>query len=140
MNSSKNRIFLGDTPLKKMEKDVRGAYVDLLGEPFYKITNFDALTPFFMTIVSGSDHWLFISSNGAIPTGRYSLTTPRIKSPTAVRTRVAKSFCWSACQHGPASGSPSLTISKVNTLPFATCIKTSAGQPSYLKKATLTWV
>ncbi|MEW5870282.1 MAG: hypothetical protein AB1894_13485 [Chloroflexota bacterium] len=65
-------IFVGDAPLKLTEKVVRGGYVTLLGEQFYKIHNFDALEPFFMSIVSSSDHWLFISSTGGLTAGRGS--------------------------------------------------------------------
>jgi len=72
MNATKKTIFIGDTPLKQTEKAVKGGYVALLGEPFYKIENFNALEPFFMTIVSSSDHWLFISSNGGLSAGRGS--------------------------------------------------------------------
>ncbi len=39
-------------------------------ERFYKISNSDALRPFFMSIVSDSDHWMFISSNGGLSAGR----------------------------------------------------------------------
>ncbi len=37
---------------------------------FFKISNSDQLRPFFMSIVSDSDHWMFIGSNGGISTGR----------------------------------------------------------------------
>ncbi len=70
MTNPQKTIFAGDTPLKRTEKVVRGLYVDLLGESFYKIENSDAMEPFFMTIVSSSDHWLFISSNGGLTAGR----------------------------------------------------------------------
>jgi len=40
------------------------------GEMFYKIANHDHMRPFFMSIVSDSNHWLFISSNGGISAGR----------------------------------------------------------------------
>lgn len=39
-------------------------------EVFYKITNVDHMRPFFMTIVSDSNHWMFVSSNGGISAGR----------------------------------------------------------------------
>jgi hypothetical protein len=39
-------------------------------EVFYKIAQVDRMRPFFMTIVSDSDHWLFVSSNGGISAGR----------------------------------------------------------------------
>lgn len=37
---------------------------------FYKISNADQMPPFFMTIVSDSNHWMFISSNGGLSAGR----------------------------------------------------------------------
>jgi len=44
--------------------------VDFENEKFYKIENSDAVRPFFMSIVSDSDHWMFISSNGGLSAGR----------------------------------------------------------------------
>jgi hypothetical protein len=44
--------------------------VDLEGEKYYKIENHDRMRPFFMSIVSDSNHWLFISSNGGLTAGR----------------------------------------------------------------------
>jgi hypothetical protein len=70
MPSSTNPIFIGDTPLQPAREAIQGDYVTFLGELFYKIENYDGMAPFFMTIVSSSDHWLFISSNGAITAGR----------------------------------------------------------------------
>jgi hypothetical protein len=37
---------------------------------YFKILNSDGLRPFFMSIVSDSDHWMFISSNGGLSAGR----------------------------------------------------------------------
>lgn len=42
----------------------------LEGEHYYKIANCDGMRPFFMSIVSDSNHWLFISSNGGLTAGR----------------------------------------------------------------------
>jgi hypothetical protein len=39
-------------------------------ESFLKISNHDLIRPFFMSIVSDSDHWMFISSNGGLSAGR----------------------------------------------------------------------
>ena len=44
--------------------------VQLEGERYFKITNNDSLRPFFMSIVSNSNHWMFISSNGGLSAGR----------------------------------------------------------------------
>lgn len=40
------------------------------GENFYKISDVDQLRPFFMSIVSDSNHWMFIGSNGGLSAGR----------------------------------------------------------------------
>jgi len=39
-------------------------------EKWFKIPSVDSIPPFFMTIVSDSNHWLFISSNGGLTAGR----------------------------------------------------------------------
>jgi len=36
----------------------------------YRISEYDRLSPFLMTVVSDSDHWLFVSSTGALTAGR----------------------------------------------------------------------
>ena len=45
-------------------------YIQIKNENFYKIKNVGAIRPFFMSIVSDSNHWMFISSNGGISAGR----------------------------------------------------------------------
>jgi hypothetical protein len=44
--------------------------VEIDNQPYYQILNVDSMRPFFMSIVSSSNHWLFISSNGGISAGR----------------------------------------------------------------------
>lgn len=51
-------------------KSVAMDSVFMNGELFYKIVNHDQMRPFFMSIVSDSNHWLFISSNGGLSAGR----------------------------------------------------------------------
>jgi hypothetical protein len=72
INQIVNPIFIGDTVQKRSERDVKGEYVVMLGDIFYKIYNYDAIEPFFMSIVSSSNHWLFISSSGGLSAGRVS--------------------------------------------------------------------
>ena len=45
-------------------------YTQIGAGRYYKISDSDALRPFFMSIVSDSDHWMFISSNGGLSAGR----------------------------------------------------------------------
>ena len=51
-------------------KSVTMDVVTLNKEQFYKINNIDTMRPFFMSIVSDSNHWMFISSNGGLSAGR----------------------------------------------------------------------
>ena len=44
--------------------------IEIAGESFFKITNMNEMPPFFMSIVSDSNHWMFISSNGGLTAGR----------------------------------------------------------------------
>jgi len=44
--------------------------VTLNKESWFKITDSNKIRPFFMNIVSDSNHWMFISSNGGITAGR----------------------------------------------------------------------
>ncbi|MGZ2370323.1 hypothetical protein ACXR6G_11085 [Ancylomarina sp. YFZ004] len=66
----KNNIYLGDTSLNYSGAEVEGKFVELHNEKFYKISNSDQMSDFFMSIVSDSDHWMFISSNGSLSAGR----------------------------------------------------------------------
>jgi hypothetical protein len=62
--------YLGATPIKTADADTCGSWVTLGSERFYRIANVDRMEPFFMSIVSESDHWLFVSSNGGLTAGR----------------------------------------------------------------------
>ena len=53
-----------------IDSQISGDLVKLGGESFYKISNSHKMRPFFMTIVSDSNHWMFISSNGGLTAGR----------------------------------------------------------------------
>lgn len=45
-------------------------YLEIDKEYYYKIKNNDTMRPFFMSVVSDSNHWMFISSNGGLTAGR----------------------------------------------------------------------
>jgi len=57
------------------DSEVTGAFVTLAGERYYSIGNVDKMAPFFMSLVSDSDHWMFISSSGGLTAGRVSPET-----------------------------------------------------------------
>lgn len=61
---------------KMQNKIVNMETVTIFGEKYAKIANSDAMRPFFMSIVSDSDHWMFISSNGGLSAGRKNAEFP----------------------------------------------------------------
>ena len=65
-----NSIYIGEKKADLTLKKVKGEEINVEGESFYKISNSDFMRPFFMSIVSNSDHWMFISSNGSLSAGR----------------------------------------------------------------------
>ena len=52
------------------DEAIKLAPVEIEGEIFYKISGVDEMRPFFMSIVSDSNHWMFIASNGGVSAGR----------------------------------------------------------------------
>ncbi|MEP0546029.1 MAG: hypothetical protein ABJF88_03790 [Rhodothermales bacterium] len=65
-------IFVGSARRQPNARAVEGDFVDVDGEAMYRIENYDRMPPFFISLVSDADHWLFISSNGALTAGRRS--------------------------------------------------------------------
>jgi hypothetical protein len=60
-----------DCPLGTEDgKSVRGTIIEEGGRRWYRIERTDAMPPFLMTLASDADHWLFITSNGALTAGR----------------------------------------------------------------------
>ena len=47
-----------------------GRFTQINGESFYTIRDHDRLPAFLMSVVSDSDHWLFVSSNRGLTAGR----------------------------------------------------------------------
>ena len=67
---TKQAIFLGKDKTINQDKEIKGTLVSIDNEVYYKISNSDQMRPFFMSIVSDSNHWMFISSNGGLTAGR----------------------------------------------------------------------
>jgi len=63
-------IVFGRSPVPGAWAPVEGRFADVFGEEFYVIDNAQQMAPFLMSIVSDSDHWLFVASNGAVTAGR----------------------------------------------------------------------
>jgi len=70
MSHPDNGSYIGDGRYHHPSGEPQGEYVTLQGERYYCIRHYDCMPPFFMSIVSSSDHWLFISSTGGLTAGR----------------------------------------------------------------------
>ena len=58
--------------MQSTHSEPNGRFIDFNNERFYRIENIDAMPSFFISMVSHSDHWLFISSNTGLTAGRVS--------------------------------------------------------------------
>lgn len=65
-----SKLYFGETQLVTEEMNVSLETVNINNEPYFKIENYNLMAPFFMTIVSDVDFWLFISSTGGLTAGR----------------------------------------------------------------------
>jgi hypothetical protein len=64
-------INIGNTVSSLSGKnEVRGEFTFFENESWYMISNVNEMPVFFMSIVSDSDHWMFVSSNGGFTAGR----------------------------------------------------------------------
>jgi hypothetical protein len=70
MDQKTRSILVGGNSLQQFSQDVSGKFVSFSGETFYKISNYDSIPPFFMSLVSSSNHWFFIASTGGLSVGR----------------------------------------------------------------------
>ena len=70
MINEKRDLYVNNAPIQIHPQPVAGGYVEMLGETYYRISDYDQMPPFFMSLVSSADHWLFISSSGGLSAGR----------------------------------------------------------------------
>ncbi len=64
------KINIGQTTIHNFTQKIEGNFVQRDDGEFYKISHYDQMPPFFMSLVSYSDQWLFISSLGGLTAGR----------------------------------------------------------------------
>lgn len=63
-------MYIGEKEASFGANGVKGKLINIGKESYYKISNVNEMRPFFMSIVSDSNHWMFISSNGGLTAGR----------------------------------------------------------------------
>ena len=64
------KVFLGESAIRVPGPAGGGEWVTRDGERFFRIANYHTMPPFLMSVVSGHDHWLFVSSTGGLTCGR----------------------------------------------------------------------
>lgn len=67
---SSSNPHISNLALKTSQPEVKGSLKQIENESYYCIENYDHMDPFFMSIVSSSDLWMFISSSGSLTAGR----------------------------------------------------------------------
>lgn len=63
-------MYIGDQEASFEANEVIGKSMKIGDERYYKISNVAEMRPFFMSIVSNSNHWMFISSSSGLSAGR----------------------------------------------------------------------
>lgn len=74
-NTQKNSMnqkptFIGKTPFTQLSEGGEGTYLRMEDETWSKIEGVHDMQPFFMTLVSSTNQWMFIGSNGGLSAGR----------------------------------------------------------------------
>ncbi len=73
----------------RLANDVHGEFIDMHGDRFYAIRNVHNMAPFFVSVVSADDHWLFASSTGGLAAGRVSPDTALFPYETVDRLHLS---------------------------------------------------
>ncbi len=71
-SSDSQSLYVGHSRLYPNDNRCSGQLVERYGESWYRISNYDQLPPFLITLASVGNHWLFISSSGALTCGRHN--------------------------------------------------------------------
>jgi hypothetical protein len=65
-----NEVYWAQSPVRTFDASVEGAIVDIAGKKYYRVRHYDRMPPFLMSVVSSSNHWMFVSSTGGLTCGR----------------------------------------------------------------------
>jgi len=117
MTRSFGAIRFGETVCRTPDAGVTSGFATIDGVRYAGIANVDRMVPFFMSIASDSDAWLFIGSNGPFVAGRrspdtalfpYQTVDKILRAPTTsgARTvflvsRADRTFLWEPWLDGP---------------------------------------
>lgn len=65
-------MYIGSSKLKVSNAPVKGCFTEIDGEQYYVIEEYDKMQPFFISIASDTDLWMYLSSSGGVTCGRIS--------------------------------------------------------------------
>ena len=66
------KLYLGESLVRNFSAGPQGSFVELEGEAYYCIENYDRMPPFLVSLTSGGNHWMYLSSTGGLTCGRKS--------------------------------------------------------------------
>jgi hypothetical protein len=65
-----DELYIGYTAVHLPSTAVEGQFTDLNGERYYRVDGYDTMSPFFISLASDSDLWMYIASTGGLTAGR----------------------------------------------------------------------
>jgi len=84
------KILIGTNPVIPSRNKPSGQFIQMDGEEFYEIKNYDSMLPFFISIASDSDLWMYLSSTGGLSAGRKNPDTALF--PYYTDDKISESF------------------------------------------------
>lgn len=65
-------LYAGQNTIHTNDKKAQGQFITVQGEKYYEIANYDAMQPFFISLASDTDLWMYLASTGGLTAGRRS--------------------------------------------------------------------
>lgn len=65
-------LYAGQNTIHTNDKKAQGQFITVQGEKYYEIANYDAMPPFFISLASDTDLWMYLASTGGLTAGRRS--------------------------------------------------------------------
>ena len=113
----------------KMVNDlmVNGKYINIAGEQFYEIRNYDRMQPFFISLASDTDLWMYLSSTGGLSCGRRSPDFALF--PYYTDDKITQNYSFT----GPR------TLIRLNSISAAACQRSGLKSVSERSERSLIW-
>lgn len=65
-----DNLYIGNNKVNSNQNAATGRFTQIGDEKFYEIDGYDSMLPFFISLASDSNHWMYISSSGGLTAGR----------------------------------------------------------------------